>query len=71
MTINPSEEATTLKDDLLRGLGQIAAYSGESERRVKHLIRAHGYPHFKVGRAVYSRRSWLDRYYAGGPGDAL
>jgi hypothetical protein len=56
----------TLKDDVLGpGVGRIAEYAPDDERRIRHLIRKHGFPHFYVGQKLYSRKSWLDRYYSG------
>jgi hypothetical protein len=54
-----------LAQDLLRGVAEIATYTGEPQRRVRHLIRAHDFPHFKRGAIIYSRRSWADRWYSG------
>jgi hypothetical protein len=55
-----------LKDDVLGpGVGRIAEYAPDSERRIRHLIRKHGFPVFYIGNLMYSRKSWLDRYYSG------
>jgi hypothetical protein len=43
----------------------MAAYVGEPERRIRHLIRSYNLPTFKRGQRLYSRRSWLDTYFGG------
>jgi hypothetical protein len=54
------------RDDLIGpGLAKIAAATNESTRRVRYLIRHHSLPCFERGGRVYSRRSWLDRYFRG------
>jgi hypothetical protein len=55
---------STLKDDRLPSVTAIAEYIGTNERRVRHLIAVHGFPHKKVGGKIESRRSWIDHYYA-------
>ena len=56
----------TLKDDVLGpGVGRIAEYAPDDERRIRHLIKKHDFPYFKRGGLIYSRKSWLDRYYSG------
>ena len=60
----------SLSDDLLIGANAIADYTGERPRRVYHLTERKeqtGFPFFKRGATIYSRKSWLDRYYAGQP----
>jgi hypothetical protein len=59
-------EPSPLAADLLGpGVAAIAAYTGEPERRQRHLIRHHNFPHFKRGGLIYSKRSWADAYYSG------
>jgi hypothetical protein len=54
------------KDDVVGpGVEKIAAETPDPERRVRYLINAHGFPCFKLGNLIYSRRSWIDRYYRG------
>jgi hypothetical protein len=60
-----SSELSPKQDVLEPGVERIAAYCPDDERRVRHLIRAHGFPHFKRGNLIYSRKSWVDRYYSG------
>ena len=62
-------ETTPLKDDLLNGVRAIAQYTGETERRVRLMIDFHGLPYFKKGGRIYSRKSWLDRWYSPDAGD--
>jgi hypothetical protein len=64
-TSERQESVSPLADDLLAGAEKIAAYSGESVRRTRHLMAVHGLPHFKRGGLIYSRKSWLDRYFSG------
>jgi hypothetical protein len=55
-----------LADDVIGpGVGKIAAETSDSERRVRYLIDRHGFPVFRRGLRIYSRRSWLERYYSG------
>jgi hypothetical protein len=57
---------SALKADVLGpGVAKIAEYTPDNERRVRHLINKHNFPHFTVGGLIYSRKSWLDRYYSG------
>jgi hypothetical protein len=59
-------EVTTLKDDVLGpGVARIAEYAPDDERRIRHLIRAYDFPHFHIGQLIYSKKSWVDRYYSG------
>jgi hypothetical protein len=59
-------ELSPLQADVLGpGVAKIAAYTPDNERRVRHLIRHHRFPHFYRGGLIYSRKSWLDRYYSG------
>jgi hypothetical protein len=60
-----SEELSTKDDVVGPGVARIATATPDDERRVRHLMRAHGFPHFKLGNLLYSRRSWIDRYYRG------
>ena len=53
-----------LKDDLLRSLHEISDFTGEPERRVRHLIDHHGFPAMKAGGKIQSRKSWIEGYYA-------
>ena len=60
-----TKSVPSLADDLLNGAEAIAEYTNEPVRRVLHLISHHGLPHFKRGQRIYSRKTWLDRYYSG------
>jgi hypothetical protein len=67
-TVSESRTGKPLADDLLIGAEGIGKYTGEDTRRTRHLIKAHGLPHFKRGGRIYSRKSWVDAYYNGGAG---
>lgn len=54
-----------LKDDLLRGVAEIAEHIGESERRVYYLCECGHIPAFKIGNGWHARKSALDRRYGG------
>lgn len=54
----------TLKDDLLPSLRAISEYTGEPERRLRHLIDRHGFPAKRVGAKIQSRRSWINEFYS-------
>ncbi len=55
-----------LKDDIIGpGARRIADATGESPRRVLHLVEAHNLPVILRGGKLYSRRSWLDAWYSG------
>ena len=54
---------SALKDDLLPSLPAISEYTGQSVRRLRHLIAVHDFPHKKVGGKIESRKSWIDQYY--------
>jgi hypothetical protein len=54
-----------LAEDLLVGVRAIAAFTGESERRIRHLISRHELPSFKRGGLFYARKSALNAYYGG------
>jgi hypothetical protein len=58
---------SSLAQDLLRGVEEIAAYTGETVRRQRHLIAHHNFPHMKAGGIIVSRRSWCDEYYSRWP----
>jgi len=60
-----SHQSTTLADDLLVGVRAIARFTGEPERRVRHLISHHKLPAFKRGGLFYARKSLLNAYYSG------
>jgi hypothetical protein len=62
----PMHDDTTddLATDLLRGVGPIAEFLGETPRRVSYLIERKRIPHTKEGRSVLSRKSWLRKHYA-------
>jgi hypothetical protein len=64
MTIEHQASTRTLADDLLNGVGAIASYTGESERRVRHLIDRHSFPVIRHGQRIYSRKSWCEEYYS-------
>lgn len=53
----------TLAEDRLPSIKAIAQYTGDNERRIRHLINAHNFPHIKVGERIESRRSWVNAYY--------
>lgn len=52
----------TFDDDLLTGIGQIAAYRGESERRTYHLIKKGVLPAYKFGGKWESRKSLIRQH---------
>lgn len=54
----------TLRDDLLPDLRAICDFTGLPERRLRHLIAAHGFPVRKIGGRLISRKSWIERYYS-------
>jgi hypothetical protein len=61
-------EQSTLKRDVIGpGVKKIAEYTPDTERQVRHKIARHGFPIFRHGSLIYSRRSWLDLYYSGQP----
>jgi hypothetical protein len=67
---NPDTSAagSPLAEDLLVGVPAISSYSGEKPRRIYHLHERKaetGFPAFKRGNIIYSRKSWLDRFYSG------
>jgi hypothetical protein len=49
-----------LKDDLLSGVAEIAAYVGENEQVTGRLIRNGHLPSFKRGAKIYARKSEID-----------
>jgi hypothetical protein len=55
---------TNLKDDLLLSLRAISEYTGEPERRLRHLIDHHGFPAKHAGAKIQSKKSWIDAWYA-------
>jgi hypothetical protein len=57
-----------LKNDLVGpGIKAIADAANQSLRRTRTLIERHRLPCFLLGDRLYSRRSWLDRYFRGEP----
>jgi excisionase family DNA binding protein len=56
---------STLRDDLLTGVAEIADYTGQPKRRVLHLIEAHGLPVFRRGRVIHARKHQVDAYFGG------
>jgi hypothetical protein len=59
-------EVSPLAADVLGpGVAKIASYTPDSERRVRHLIAKYDFPHVYIGGLIYSRKSWLERYYNG------
>jgi hypothetical protein len=56
---------TTLRDDLLTGVADIADYTGQPKRRILHLIEAHGLPVFRRGRVIHARKHQVDAYFGG------
>ena len=56
---------TTLRDDLLTGVAEIADYTGQPKRRILHLIEAHGLPVFRRGRVIHARKHQVDAYFGG------
>lgn len=50
--------------DILDGIAAVAAYLGFTESRVKHMVRDHGLPVFRIGRRVLARRSSLSKWLA-------
>ena len=59
------QNARPLRDDLLRGVAEIAEHIGDSERRVYYLCEHDLIPAFKVGAIWHSRKSVLNRHYGG------
>lgn len=55
---------TTLASDLLKGVSEIAAYLGETERRTRYLCDTGQIPAFQVGILWRARKSELDRLYS-------
>jgi hypothetical protein len=65
-----STQTPSLRDDVLGpGVAKIAEYAPDTVRRIRHLIDRDQFPHFRVGSFIYSRKSWLDRFYSGQPVD--
>jgi hypothetical protein len=61
-------EQSTLKTDVIGpGVKKIAEYTPDTERQIRHKIARHGFPIFRHGSLIYSRRSWLELYYGGQP----
>ena len=56
---------TTLRDDMLTGVAEIADYTGQPKRRILHLIEAHGLPVFRRGRVIHARKHHVDAYFGG------
>ena len=54
---------TCLRDDLLRGVAEIADYTGEKPRRIYHLLENGLLPGGKKGGIWFSRKSALDDDY--------
>jgi hypothetical protein len=58
-------ERATIADDLLRGLGEIAAFTGFGEKRAFRLLQNGTLPAFKIGRIWHMRKStytdWMNR----------
>jgi hypothetical protein len=65
ITLERTESAPDLADDLLSGVKAFANHTGLPERRIRHMIENHEFPVRKVGGLFYSRRSWIDRYFSG------
>jgi hypothetical protein len=60
----PDEITEDLATDRLRGVGRIAAFLGETPRRVSYMVERGLLPHTKEGRSVISHKSWLRAHYA-------
>jgi hypothetical protein len=56
-----------LKNDLLKGAARIADYADVDERAVYHWADLPDVPVFRVGRALYARRSQLDAFFTWRP----
>lgn len=56
-----------LKNDLLKGAARIADYADVDERAVYHWADLEDVPVFRVGRALYARRSQLDAFFTWRP----
>ena len=52
-----------LAADILRGVGAISEYTGETERRTYYLLQRKLLPGMKQGAVWLSRKSALDRHY--------
>jgi hypothetical protein len=50
----------SLKDDLLSGVAEIAAYIGEDQQVTGRLVRNGHVPSFKRGAKIYARKSEID-----------
>jgi hypothetical protein len=53
-----------LADDLLRGIAEIAEYTGETYRAAHWRIVRGDYPVTRVGKIVTARKSEIDKVYA-------
>jgi excisionase family DNA binding protein len=53
-----------LKDDLLAGANQAAAYIGVTPRAVYHLVEADRLPVVRLGKRLYFRKSELERAFS-------
>jgi hypothetical protein len=53
-----------LADDLLEGVPEIAAFTGQSQRRVYYLAEKKLLPLFKVGDRWTGRKSTLRKHYS-------
>lgn len=53
-----------IADDLLPSLDAIAEYTGESPRRLRYMISAHGFPAGKVAGRFQALASNIDSWYA-------
>jgi hypothetical protein len=56
---------STLRDDLLTGVAEIADYTGQPKRRILYLIEAHDLPVFRRGRVIHARKHQVDAYFGG------
>jgi hypothetical protein len=53
-----------LNDPILEGAQGISEYAGVDVRKVRHLMANHGLPYVRRGRLIFSRASWVDRYFS-------
>lgn len=60
----PDNPKKPIKGNLCHSLKAAEAYTGESERRLRHLIANHGFPMKKKGGRYQGFYSEIDRWYA-------
>jgi hypothetical protein len=60
----PDEKIEDLANDRLRGIEQIAAFLGETPRRVSYMVERDLIPYRKEGHSILSHKSWLRKHFA-------